>query len=347
MKQRNSILFAIVVVLIAANSAFAVPAKPIDATPITLLSAEGTPEELRNMVVSFGKRIMEVNTSAETKREQLQKQMKEGLEKAILKAQSSGDIDSVLAIKAAKEKFDTMETSDVPIVKNALVFREKKTAEIETARVADAMKVAKDFNDELDKAKKDETTKGNFEAAKAISDHQKKLITWVQSLRESAPVTNSTQQDRQAPMDIRPQSAQSVQTSSTGEQMSPQPRKSVKKVVSVNANSAEGSTIGFIKSGDTIHIRYLSGKWTSDTKNVPRSNPDVDDWGPWGGMQTVLSKDPGSELVASIPKNTATDPFEFTIEDAAKYRIRIKDQGTWDNAGTVQYEVEIVSALNN
>ena len=186
MKTRIAILFAVVAALVAASPVSAVPAKPVDATAVTLLPANGTPDELRKMVAAFDKRIAEVNASTETKREQLQKQMKDGLEKAIAKAQSAGDIDAVLALKAAKEKFETMETSDVSIVKNALVFREKKLAEFETTRLADAMKAAKEFNDEMEKAKKDETTKGNFNAAKAIADHQKKLIAWVQTLRKTA-----------------------------------------------------------------------------------------------------------------------------------------------------------------
>ena len=61
-------------------------------------------------------------------------------------------------------------------------------------------------------------------------------------------------------------------------------------------------------------------------------------------MQTVLSMDPGSQFVAGIPRNTASDPFEFTVDEDATYRLRMKDQGVYDNAGKVQYEVEIIPA---
>ena len=484
MKTRIAILFAVVAALAAATPASAVPAKPVDATSVTLLPVEGTPEALRKMVAAFGKRIADVNTAAETKRGQLQKQMKEGLEKAVAKAQSSGDIDAVLALKAAKEKFETLTTSDVPLVKNAIDFREKKTAEFETARVADALKAAKEFNDELEKAKKDETTKGNFETAKALSDYQKKLAAWAQSIRECAP---APQPARPAPTAVpRPQTPQpvrqqvapqivSVYASSadgasigfakagdvfkiqyaggrwmTGYEIEESPdsprlqrqdnrcalvrrtdpafrlatlpantkqrafsytvtedgeyalrawdgmndwsrvyfddnrgmvRYSVqkissagspsiatapssapspfvvrqqsgrpdmsnnKKTVSVDATRSEGAAIGFVKAGSTIRIRYLSGQWTSDKSTISRINPDADNWGPWGGlMQTVLSMDPGSQFVAGIPRNTASDPFEFTVDEDATYRLRMKDQGVYDNAGKVQYEVEIIPA---
>ena len=96
MKTRIVILLAVVTALVATSPASAVPAKPVDATSVTLLPVEGTPEALRKMVAAFGKRIADINTAAETKRGQLQKQMKEGLEKAVAKAQASGDIDAVL-----------------------------------------------------------------------------------------------------------------------------------------------------------------------------------------------------------------------------------------------------------
>ena len=64
MKTRIAILFAVVAALAAATPASAVPAKPVDATSVTLLPVEGTPEALRKMVAAFGKRIADVNTAA-------------------------------------------------------------------------------------------------------------------------------------------------------------------------------------------------------------------------------------------------------------------------------------------
>lgn len=485
MKSRYAILFAVGAILVTAVPAFAVPAKPVDATSVTLLPVEGTPEALRKMVAAFGKRIADINTAAETKRGQLQKQMKEGVEKAVAKAQASGDIDAVLALKAVKEKFETLTTSDVPLVKNAIDFREKKTAEFETARVADALKAAKEFNDELEKAQKDETTKGNFETAKALSDYQKKLAAWAQSIRESAP---APQPARPAPTAVpRPQTPQPVRqqvapqivsvyassadgasigfakagdvfkiqyvggkwegkyveespdasrmtwqdnrcvlvmknnpavrlavvpgntkqkpfsftvaedgeyalriwdgmddykrhdfndnrgmvrfsiqkTSVVGQSeehsgglLNPQTssvsmnqnrmmpsasNNSSKRIVSVNSNRAGGSAIGFLKKGDTIRIRYLSGKWTNAINDSPKVSPDSE-WGAWELSRTFLTVDPGSQFVAGLPKDTANDPFEYVVDDDATYRLRIKDLGVGDNNGIVQYEVEIIPA---
>ncbi len=178
MKTRIDILLAVVAALVAASPAFAVPAKPVDATAVTLLSAAGTSATLRKMAASFSATIAKVNKDADAKRSQLNQQLFEGFDRAVAKAQAAGDIDTVLALKAAKENFDTLDDSDVPLVKNAIAFREKKTAEIEGARIADTLKAAKEFNDEIEKAKKEETTKGNFDTAKALSDYQKELLAW-------------------------------------------------------------------------------------------------------------------------------------------------------------------------
>ncbi len=336
MKSRIAILFAVVAALVAASPASAVPAKPVDATAIMLLPAERTPDELRKLVVAFGKRITEVNASAETKREQLQKQMKDGFEKAIAKAQSSGDIDSVLALKAAKDQFDTIETSDVPVIKNAIAFREKKTSEIETARFAEAMKAAKEFNDELEKAKKDETTKGNFETAKAMADNQKKLLEWVQQLKatefSSRPPLNSSNSIQQNRQDL----------SETVQPVLPTTSVPITKVLKVDARREKGASIGNLKAGDVIQIKYISGEWFF-SKNDPKVNPD-EHFGSWGLAQTVLSMGPKATMVEGIPKGTSETPFEFMVEESGEYQLRIKDQGTDDNAGIVQYEVKILSA---
>ncbi len=184
MKTRIAILFAIVSAFVAASPASAVPANPIDATAVTLLPADGTKESLRKMAASFSATIAKANTDANTKRNQLRKHLIEGFDRAVTQAQTAGDLDTVLALKNAKEQFDTLDDSEIPLVKNAIVFREKKTAEIEATRISDALKAAKDFNDELEKAKIAETQKGKIEEAKAFSDHQKKVQEWAKSLQK-------------------------------------------------------------------------------------------------------------------------------------------------------------------
>ena len=191
MKSRIAILFAVVWALVTASPAFAVPAKPVDATAVTLLPADGTPESLRKMAASFSAAIARANKDANAKRSQLRQHLVEGFDRAVMQAQTAGDLDMVLAIKDAKDRFDALDGSEIPLVKNAIAFREKKTAEIEAARIADALKAAKDFNDELEKAKKAETQKGKIEAAKAFSDHQKKVLEWVKSLQAGVPRNNS------------------------------------------------------------------------------------------------------------------------------------------------------------
>ena len=183
MKSRYAILFAIGAILVTAASAFAVPAKPVDATAVTLLPADGTPEALRKMTTAFASAIAKANNDANTKRSQLRQHLVDGLDRAIVQAQTAGDLDTVLALKEAKDQFDSLEDSETPLVKNAIAFREKKTVEIEASRTADALKAAKSFNDELEREKKAETQKGNIAVAKAFGDQQKKVLEWAKTLQ--------------------------------------------------------------------------------------------------------------------------------------------------------------------
>lgn len=334
MKSRIAILFAVVAALVAASPASAVPAKPVDATAVTLLPADGTPDELRKLVVAFGKRITEVNSSTETKREQLQLQMKDGLEKAVAKAQASGDIDAVLALKAAKEKFETLTTSDVPLVKNAIDFREKKTAEFETARVADALKAAKEFNEELEKAKKDETTKGNFDTAKALSDYQKKLTAWAQSIRENAP----------APQPARPVARpNAARFQPAPEQRPRQPLQEPARTVTVNSRSMNGTSIGMAKAGDTFRIQYVGGRWNCA---FLAESPDADDIEQiYNRCCIILTRRPHKALTP-IPGMTVQSPFLFTVPEDGEYALRAFDgtrsENFNDNSGSVRYNVQLL-----
>ena len=183
MKSPPTVLFSIVAGLVATNPASAVPAKPVNATSVMLLPANESSEPLRELVSDFGNKIAKINADANGKREQLQSQMADGFDKAISKAQASGDLDSVLALKAAKENFDALTHSDVPFIKNAIAFREKKTAEFEAVRLAEALKAAKALNDELDERKKEETKNGFIETALSIAEYQKSLLVWVAGIK--------------------------------------------------------------------------------------------------------------------------------------------------------------------
>ena len=338
MKTTFAIPFAVALAFATATRSVAVPPRPVDATSVTLLPADGTPESLRKRVAAFGRKIADVNNDAGTKRERLRTQMADGFERAIAAAQSSGDIDAVLALKAAKEKFDALTTSDIPMVKNAIDFREKKTAEIETARLADAMKAAKEFNDELEKSKKDETTKGNFETAKALSDYQKKLAAWAQSVRATTP---ASQPARPVPTSIpRPQTPQPVRQTTTTQ------------TVSVYATSANGASIGFAKAGDVFKIQYAGGHWM--TGYEIEESPDSarlrrqDD-----RCVLVRRTDPASRL-ATIPANTKQRAFSYMVAEDGEYALRVWDgmndyrQGHFnDNRGSVRYSVTKISSAGS
>ena len=349
MKARYDILFVVGSILVATVSTSAVPAKPVDATQATLLPANGTPDKLRKMVADFDKRIAEINVAAETKREQLQQQMKDGLEKAIIKAQSSGDIEVVLALKAAKEQFETLTTSDVPLVKNAIEFREKKTKEIETARVADAMQAAKELNDELEKTKKDETVKGNFDRAKAIAEHQEKLVAWVRTLRSSAPQpTIAPSKPAQPAQTARPPQPVVPPGTQTDRFVYQNANKVTEtKTIVVSATKPDGAVIATVKEGDTMVFKYLRGRWKAGSASWwPMVKPDSEDLG-YDQNAAVIFKDGRWKRLETLPPNTASTPFEYVVPEDGTYRIRINDvdrSAFADNSGVVQYEVKIIPA---
>ena len=300
--------------------------------PVILLPVDGTPDALRRMVGTFSKSITKINSDAEAKRAQLERQMEEGLDKAIVKAQAAGDINTVLALKSAKDQFATLTTSDVPLVKNALVFREKKTVDIETARVAAAMKVAKEFNDELENVKKNETIKGNFETAKAIADHQEKLVAWSQSLRSSAPQPAAARPKTEPPRsNVQPEPSR--------------PRMEPPRTVVVPATSSTGASIGFAKAGEVFIIQYVAGSWETGYGIV--ESPDSARLRRQDDRCVIVQRTNPSFQVAILPAGTKQRPYSFTAPQDGEYALRawdgMNEPGYFnDNHGSVQYSVQKV-----
>ena len=333
MNARYAVLIAVGAAL-AAMPVSAVPPRPVNALSVTMLPADGTPEELRKLVAAFGKSVAKANSDANEKRAQLDRQMAEGLDKAIAKAQASGDINMVLALKSAKDQFATLTTSDVPLVRNALEFREKKTVEIETARVADTMKAAKDLNDELEKAKKDETIKGNFDTAKAIADLQEKVVAWSKTLRSSAPQPTAT---AVRPVLPRPNAQ-------------PDParlRTEPPKTIVILATNPDGTSIGSANAGDVFKIQYVGGRWMTGYDN--NANPDSTTVPRLDDRCVIVREDNPAVHLAVIPANTKQKPFSFTVPEEGEYALRAWDgmndyrrHQFADNRGSVRYSVQKV-----
>ena len=343
MKAQLAVLVALELILIAVPS-LAVPPRPVDASTVTLLPADGTPEALLKMVAEFSKNIAKVNSDAETKRAQLDRQMEEGFDKAIAKAQTSGDINMVLALKTAKNQFDTLTTSDVPIIKNAIEFHAKKTVEIETARIADAMKAGKELYDELETAKKNETVKGNFDVAKAFADYQVKLVAWSQSLRSSVP----------QPIVTRPNTALHQPNEQPDPPRSPtEPDRTIigratTRIIRISGtDTKQGSIVGTLSKGDTVFFRYLKGTWRAmELKSTPLVSPDDENLvHPEYQACIIVQKNRHGMFISKwgrIPPGTAESPFEFSVPDDGVYYLKIADEGwSGDNAGSVQYEAKI------
>ena len=325
MKTQLGILFAVVGALITASPAFAVPAKPVDATVVTLLPADGTPESLRKMTASFSAAIAKANKDANAKRSQLRQHLVEGFDRAVTQAQTAGDLDTVLAIKDAKEKLDSLEDSDIPLIKNAIAFREKKTAEIEAARISDALKAAKDFNDELEKSKKSETQKGNLDTAMAFSNQQKKVLEWVANLRKSEqtphPVNANSFGTRREQSDL----AEETRTSMSEEKPGAAPGNGVKRI-----DLGNGISIEMVHCPD-VGSNFWIGKYEVTQEQwfqIMRSNPSTHKH-PKNPVETVTWA-ACNEFVKKINTSpvSKTTGFVFRLPNSSEWETACKAGST-------------------
>ncbi len=312
-----------------------VPVGPIDASSVTILPSDGIPVVLRNKASEFAKKIVNVNKLAADKYDALRTQLMDGFERGIAKAQAAGDIDTVLVLKSAKEQIDSLSSSADTTVKRAIAFREKRKAEIESARLADALKAAKEFNDELEKIKKTETTKGNFDTAKALADHQKKLVAWVRSLQSRAP--NSADKP-QRDYGVVSESGQSVDEWVNAEPV---------KTVVVIAKNSQGNSIGTAKQGDRFVIQYESGTWTNDRKNCPPISPDVSRIGSDRLRCVIIQNGNPGDVLAEVPGGTKDAPFVFEVPETGEYSLRMMDNENYyhdawygDNSGQIRYVIK-------
>ena len=156
------------------------PASPniIDTTEISALPEVGTPELLRKMTDAFVADIDKINSTADTKHEQLTRYVLAHLDEAMENARQEGDFENSVALMKYKEEFNAMTESDNPTIRNFIAFRAKKSAEIEKARVTYALQATQTFYGNLDRAKRTETKNANMDSAMAFAEHQKKVRDW-------------------------------------------------------------------------------------------------------------------------------------------------------------------------
>jgi hypothetical protein len=128
-----------------------------------------------------------------------------------------------------------------------------------------------------------------------------------------------------------------------------QPIKNVSEVktYTVSATDKNGTPIGLARAGDIVEIQYVSGKW-SDWRGVPVKSPD-DFTGVSGDNRLRLCKRSDfTYVIAVVPGGTKEHPFRYTVDedDAGELAIRINDRqdGCFDNVGSVRYSVKIISA---
>lgn len=334
--QRLVLVFASLYFLVC--PAHATSPAALDPSSVTNVSSDA-PESLRKAAGDFGKTVSKIDADANAKRAKVREQILDGLERAITKAQVAGDLDGVLALQDVKKRWDELQESDIPAVKSAIAFRERKFAEIETARLAEAAKSAKEFHDKLETAKRAATRSADFEAAKAFAAHQSKILDWVKSLQ------SSVQQQNEPSQSVQPLHHQSARTVDEWVDV-----ESAKTVI-VDSRNSRGNSIGTAKQGDRFVIRYESGAWNHAIQRAPTESPDAvqlaeDSSGVSANRAVIIRKDNPGRILQVVPAGTKMKSFSFEVPENGEYSIRILDnepsyRPDWfgDNKGQVRYVV--------
>ncbi len=113
------------------------------------------------------------------------------------------------------------------------------------------------------------------------------------------------------------------------------------RVVSVRADSQEGTSIGRVAEGTRISIQYDSGHWTFGKGVQPDRSPDDPDAD--NRYRLMLSGRTGpTSKTEIVPPSTKGHPFEYVFMGPFdEVFLRIADPVTDNNEGTVRYRCEL------
>jgi hypothetical protein len=109
------------------------------------------------------------------------------------------------------------------------------------------------------------------------------------------------------------------------------------KLVTIDSQDAMGYKMGRLKAGEVVKIQYVAGIWRA-YGGWKEESPDIaitDNH----KLSFVLSTNQGDTII-TMPQNTKTKPFEYTIIESGNYYIRMNDNTADSNSGVVQYRIE-------
>ncbi|MGV3659766.1 MAG: hypothetical protein ACO1TE_06270 [Prosthecobacter sp.] len=114
----------------------------------------------------------------------------------------------------------------------------------------------------------------------------------------------------------------------------------------VHPTSPAGFSLGAVKQGDTITLKYVKGMWKSDGR-VASENPDAFKLEYGDKSRLVIAEAPVNgvpgKVLAMVTPETVRTPFTHTFTtDLPVVVLRINDNSTdTKNPGAVTYEVKI------
>jgi hypothetical protein len=112
------------------------------------------------------------------------------------------------------------------------------------------------------------------------------------------------------------------------------------QVVEIDAKT-EGTSVGNLKAGQEIRLRYVEGTWTSYMAWAPNS---PDDTKIGSNRLKVLGVTAKGKSAVEVPLNTKRHTFIFRVVEDGEYFLRIADTVLDSNAGKVKYKVVISAA---
>ena len=121
--------------------------------------------------------------------------------------------------------------------------------------------------------------------------------------------------------------------------------------INVDGHDPSGAVIGPVEPGDTIEIKYESGKWSYDSRNCPRESPDAKQIHSEEQRCAIVKRYDPSVVLAIIPPDTRYHPFSYVMREQCEIALRMNDGrdsfNSWnfnDNVGAARYSVKIIPA---
>lgn len=289
----------------------------------------------KSALKEFQKTVDEANLAAASHREKIIAMMRAYLRTCIAKAQEAGDLDRVVALEKAFETADVEVVGDLEEIAKLREGRRKRLIKIDYGLVTTGLNAAQTFNGVLEWQKKETTRKGDIEEAKRIATFQNEIKNWAVATRDCVPRAHESVRAMR-PVPQLPATRPSEPVKDV------KPIEPTPKIITINARSDKGAPLGKVNAGDSIEIRYVSGKWASD-KGHPTTNPD-ETRGVWAGL-VLIKLDKDRTLLAKIPTHTKDNPFVYVVdeEDAGHLALRIEKHWAPETCvGSVRYEVKII-----